>query len=101
VNSAEHHCVTVKTPLLVAVPPAVVIAIFPVFAPMGTIAITCVSEFTVKLVAFTPLQHNCPFRELGADYYQRLRAPSLSQSLVRPLQRLGHQVTFTPAQQAI
>jgi hypothetical protein len=47
------------------------------------------------------LQHNCPFRELGADYYQRLRAPSLSQSLVRRWQRLGYQVTLTPAQQAI
>ncbi len=47
------------------------------------------------------LQHNCPFREPGADYYQRLRAPSLSQSLVRRWQRLGYQVTLTPAQQAI
>jgi transposase len=45
------------------------------------------------------LQHNCLFRELGADYYQRLRAPSLSQSLVRRLQRLGYQVTLAPAPQ--
>jgi transposase len=47
------------------------------------------------------LQHNCPFRELGADYYLRLRAPSLSQSIVRRWQRLGYQVTLTPVQQAI
>ena len=26
----------------------------PVFAPVGTSAVTCVSEFTVKVVAFTP-----------------------------------------------
>ena len=48
------YCVTVKTPELVATPPAVVIAIFPVFAPVGTVAVTCVSEFTVKFVATTP-----------------------------------------------
>jgi len=43
----------VKTVELVAVPPDVVIAIFPVFAPAGTVAVTCVSEFTVKVVAAT------------------------------------------------
>lgn len=36
---------------LVAVPPAVVMAIFPVIAPVGTVAVTCVSESTVKLAA--------------------------------------------------
>lgn len=35
-NGSKCHCVTVKMPLLVAVPPGVVIAIFPVFAPVGT-----------------------------------------------------------------
>jgi hypothetical protein len=44
----------VKVPELVAVPPGVVIAIFPVTAPVGTVAVTCVSEFTVKVVAATP-----------------------------------------------
>jgi transposase len=47
------------------------------------------------------LQHNCLFRELGADYYQRLRAPSLCHSLVRRLQRLGYQVTLAPAPQVM
>ena len=45
---------TVNVPELVAVPPAVVILILPVTAPLGTIAVTLVSEFTVKVVAFTP-----------------------------------------------
>lgn len=45
---------TVKIPELVAVPPGVVIPILPVFAPVGTFAVTFVSEITVKLVAFTP-----------------------------------------------
>jgi hypothetical protein len=44
----------VKLVALVAVPPGVVMTIFPVFAPAGTVAVTCVSEFTVKVVAFTP-----------------------------------------------
>ena len=52
----------------------------------------------ILVLAHYLLQHNCPFRELGADYYQRLRAPSLSQSLVRRLQRLGYEVTLAPAQ---
>jgi len=53
----------------------------------------------ILLFAHYMLQHNTPFRELGAEYYQRLRPPSLSQSLVRRLQRLGFQVTLTPTQQ--
>ena len=38
---------------LVVLPPFVVIPIFPVLALLGTVAVTCVSEFTVK-VALTP-----------------------------------------------
>jgi hypothetical protein len=47
-------CVPVNTSGLAVVPPGVVITIFPVFAPVGTSAVTCVSEFTVNVVAFTP-----------------------------------------------
>ena len=43
-----------KLAALDAVPPGVVMAIFPVFAPVGTVAVTSVSEFTVKLIADTP-----------------------------------------------
>jgi hypothetical protein len=46
--------VTVKFVVLVAVPAAVVTAIFPVTAPAGTVASTSVSFTTVKLVAATP-----------------------------------------------
>ena len=48
------HGVTLKADALVAVPPGVEIAMFPVIAPLGTVATTCVSEFTVKVVAATP-----------------------------------------------
>jgi hypothetical protein len=43
--------VTVKLPVLVAVPPGVVTLIRPVMAPDGTTAVICVGELTVKLVA--------------------------------------------------
>ena len=35
--------------MLVTLPPLVVTMIFPVVAPVGTVAVTWVSEFTVKL----------------------------------------------------
>jgi len=46
--------VTLKVPLLIAVPPGVVIATGPVVAPGGTTAVTCVDELIVKPAA-TPL----------------------------------------------
>jgi len=48
--------ITVKTPLLVAVPPGVVSTIFPLFAPAGTMAVMVVA-FTTVNVAAAPL--NC------------------------------------------
>ena len=42
-------CRTTKFVALVPVPPGVVIAIGPVLAPAGTVAVICVSESTVKL----------------------------------------------------
>jgi hypothetical protein len=47
--------VTVKELALVAVPPAVVTLIVPVVAPLGTVAVICVEELTVKLVEVVPL----------------------------------------------
>jgi hypothetical protein len=44
----------VKVGLLAIVTPLVVIPILPVFAPAGTFAVTCVADFTVKVVAATP-----------------------------------------------
>ena len=43
-----------KLVLLLALPAGVVTVIFPVFAPVGTSAVTWVSEFTVNLVAAIP-----------------------------------------------
>jgi len=44
----------VKVPELVADPPAVVTVIFPVLAPLGTVAVTLLSAMTVNVAAFTP-----------------------------------------------
>lgn len=43
-----------KTPRLTATPPGVVIVMCPVCAPVGTVAVTFLSEFAVKQVAATP-----------------------------------------------
>ena len=45
---------TVNVPGEVALPPLVTIMILPVLAPVGTVAVTWVLEFTVKLAALTP-----------------------------------------------
>jgi len=37
-----------------------------------------------------------PYRELGADYFDRLNANSIKRSLVRRLERLGHKVVLEP-----
>jgi hypothetical protein len=43
---ALGYGVTVKTALLVDLPPGVVTAILPVLAPVGTLIVNCWSEFT-------------------------------------------------------
>lgn len=53
-NSLDDPYVTVKLVTLVAFPPEVVMPIFPLTAPLGTMAVTVVSLTTVKVVAFTP-----------------------------------------------
>lgn len=52
--SCLSYGVTVKVDALVAAPPAVVTAILPVFAPVGTAAVICVAESTLNAVALTP-----------------------------------------------
>jgi hypothetical protein len=47
---------TVKLPVLIAVPPAVVTVIGPLVAPVGTLASTSVSEATMNVDALVPLK---------------------------------------------
>jgi hypothetical protein len=45
---------TVKAPLEVALPPGVVTLRWPLAAPAGTMAVSCASELTAKLLASVP-----------------------------------------------
>ena len=47
--------ITVKVPVLVAVPPRVVTVTLPVVAPAGTEVVICVADTTVKAVTAMPL----------------------------------------------
>ena len=49
------------------------------------------------LIAYTLLQRGCPYRDLGGDYFDRLRPEALVRSLVRRIERLGHTVVLQPA----
>jgi hypothetical protein len=51
----DRDYITVKLVALVAVPPDVTMTILPVFAPVGTVTVTSLSEFTVKLAASPPM----------------------------------------------
>jgi hypothetical protein len=55
VTLLEWALLTVKFVALVAVPPGVVTEILPVVAPVGTVAVICVAEFTVNVVAVVVL----------------------------------------------
>src|SRR5438046_2184584 len=50
-EKSNEAAVTVKALLLTPVPAAVVTLILPVVAPPGTVALICVSEFTMKVVS--------------------------------------------------
>ncbi len=55
VTLLEWAMLTVKFATLVAVPPGVVTEIFPVVAPVGTVAVICVAESTWNVVALVVL----------------------------------------------
>ncbi len=55
VTLLEWAVLTVKFAVLVTVPPGVVTLILPVVAPVGTVAVICVAEFTVNVVAVVVL----------------------------------------------
>ena len=49
------------------------------------------------VIAYTLLQRGCEYRDLGADYFDRLHRDGLVRSLVRRIERLGHSVVRQPA----
>lgn len=48
-------------------------------------------------VVWQILTHRQPYRDLGADHFDRINRQRLTQSLVRRLQKLGHTVTLDSA----
>jgi transposase len=48
------------------------------------------------LIAYHLLKFDLHYKDLGANFYDRLQTDSLRQSLVRRLESLGHQVTLSP-----
>ena len=49
---------------------------------------------TLLVIVYQVLKRRAPYRELGADYYDRLEPERLARQLVRRLEQLGHKVTL-------
>ena len=57
----------------------------------------------VLLVAHTLLimphyiaKRQCPYQELGGDYFERMNVDTMQHRLVKKLRNLGYEVTLTP-----
>jgi hypothetical protein len=48
------------------------------------------------VIAYHLLKRQCPYQELGADYFDRLNEHALTHRLVKRLIHLGYQVTLKP-----
>ena len=51
---------------------------------------------TLLVIIYHLLRDGTSYRELGPDYFEQLEGERLTRSLVRRLERLGHQVSLTP-----
>ena len=55
---------------------------------------------TILVVAYHLLKHKTTYQEPGGDFFERLDPERLTRSLVRRLQKLGHEVTLSPKETA-
>jgi transposase len=55
---------------------------------------------TLLGIVYHVLRDGVAYRELGADWFDRLKPEQVTRRLVQRLERLGHTVTLTPATQA-
>jgi transposase len=55
---------------------------------------------TILVIIYHLLKHQTTYRELGADYLDRLDTERLTRNLVRRLERLRHKVTLQPQEPA-
>jgi transposase len=52
---------------------------------------------SILVIIYTMLKKQTDFQDLGADYFDRQNPVRLTKYLVRRLEKLGHEVTLTPA----
>jgi transposase len=55
---------------------------------------------TLLVIAYHVLKDQATYKELGADYLDRLEPEQLTRQLVRRLEKLGHKVTLEPKTEA-
>jgi transposase len=55
---------------------------------------------TILVIIYHMLQDGVTYTDLGADYFDRLDTDRLTRTLVRRLERLGHEVTLKPKESA-
>ena len=80
--------ITVKFPVLVAVPAAVVTLIGPLVAPVGTVAVICVSLSTAKLDAATPLKMTA-VAPVKSQPFRVTVLPTGPEAVVKPVMSAG------------
>jgi transposase len=51
---------------------------------------------TILVIGYHLQKHQCDYRDLGGDYFDRLHADGLKRYLVRRLESLGHRVALLP-----
>jgi hypothetical protein len=51
---------------------------------------------TMLIIAYYIAQRQCPYQELGGNYFDRLNADSVKYRMVQKLRNLGYEVTLTP-----
>jgi len=51
---------------------------------------------SILIIAYYLLKRQCPYQELGADYFDRRDERAIAHRLVKTLIRLGYEVTLNP-----
>jgi transposase len=52
---------------------------------------------SVLVMLYHMLREDCPYTDLGPDYFEQLEADRIERYHVRRLEQLGYTVTLTPA----
>ena len=51
---------------------------------------------TLLIMAHYIAKRQCPYQELGGDYFERMNVDAMQHRLVKKLKNLGYEVTLTP-----